>query len=69
MVGALVPVAAPSGILPLRAGVTLLGIAATAAVVLYAGGLWALARGRRPPSEIIATRVRTRIRIRRSEDN
>lgn len=73
VVGALVPVAAPSGILPLRAGVTLLGIAATAAVVLYAGGLWALARGRRPPSEIIATRVRTRIRtrirIRRSEDN
>lgn len=73
VVGALVPVAAPSGILPLRAGVTLLGIAATAAVVLYAGGLWTLARGRRPPSEIIATRVRTRIRtrirIRRSEDN
>ena len=64
VIGALVPVAAPSGILPLRAGVTLLGIAATAAVVLYAGGLWALARGRRPPSEIIATRVRTRIRTR-----
>ncbi len=61
VIGALVPVAAPSGILPLRAGVTLLGIAATVAVLLYAGGMWALARGRRPPSQIIATRVRTRI--------
>lgn len=61
VIGALVPVAAPSGILPLRAGVMLLGIAATVAVLLYAGGMWALARGRRPPSEIIATRVRTRI--------
>ncbi len=73
VIGALVPVTAPSGILPLRAGVMLLGIAATVAVVLYAGGMWALARGRRTPSEIIATRVRTRIvqtrvrtRIRRS---
>ena len=68
VIGGLVPVAAPSGILPLRAGVMLLGIAATVAVVLYAGGLWALARGRRPPSEIIVTRVRTRItqtRVRR----
>ena len=64
VIGALVPVAAPSGILPLRAGVTLLGIAGVVAVLLYAGGLWALARGRRPPSEIIATRVRTRIRFR-----
>ncbi len=62
VIGGLVPVAAPSGILPLRAGVMLLGIAGLVAVVLYAGGLWALARGRRPPSEIIATRVRTRIR-------
>ncbi|WP_419863199.1 hypothetical protein [Candidatus Poriferisodalis sp.] len=61
VVGGLVPVAAPSGILPLRAGVMLLGIAGLVAVVLYAGGLWALARGRRPPSEIIATRVRTRV--------
>ena len=61
VIGALVPVAAPSGILPLRAGVMLLGIAATVAVLLYAGGMWALARGRRPPSEIIVTRVRTRI--------
>ncbi len=68
VIGGLVPVAAPSGILPLRAGVMLLGIAAVVAVVLYAGGLWALARGRRPPSEIIVTRVRTRItqtRVRR----
>ena len=68
VIGGLVPVAAPSGILPLRAGVMLLGIAATVAVLLYAGGLWALARGRRPPSEIIVTRVRTRIsqtRVRR----
>ena len=68
VIGGLVPVAAPSGILPLRAGVTLLGVAAVVAVVLYAGGLWALARGRRPPSEIIVTRVRTRIsqtRVRR----
>lgn len=61
VIGGLVPVAAPSGILPLRAGVMLLGIAALVAVVLYAGGLWALARGRRPPSEIIVSRVRTRI--------
>ena len=62
VIGALVPVVTPNGILPLRAGVMLLGIAATVAVVLYLGGLWALARGRRPPSEIIATRVWTRIR-------
>lgn len=64
VIGGLVPVAAPSGILPLRAGVMLLGIAGLVAVVLYAGGLWALARGRRPPSEIIASRVRTRVRSR-----
>ena len=64
VIGGLVPVAAPSGILPLRAGVMLLGIAGLVAVVLYAGGLWALARGRRPPSEIIATRVLTRVRAR-----
>lgn len=72
VIGGLVPVAAPSGILPLRAGVMLLGIAGLVAVVLYAGGMWALARGRRPPSEIIATRVRTRIvqtRIRRRRTN
>ena len=62
VIGALVPVVTPNGILPLRAGVMLLGIAATVAAVLYLGGLWALARGRRPPSEVIATRVRTRIR-------
>ncbi|WP_419944135.1 MFS transporter [Candidatus Poriferisodalis sp.] len=61
VIGGLVPVTAPSGILPLRAGVLLLAVAATVAVVLYAGGLWALARGRRPPSVIIAARVRTRI--------
>lgn len=64
VIGGLVPVAAPSGILPLRAGVMLLGIAGLVAVVLYAGGLWALARGRRPPSEIIATRVLIRVRAR-----
>ena len=62
VVGALVPVTVPSGILPLRAGAVLLSIAGIVAVVLYAGGLWALARGRRPPSEVIVTRVRTRIR-------
>ncbi|WP_419933370.1 MFS transporter [Candidatus Poriferisodalis sp.] len=72
VIGGLVPVAAPSGILPLRAGVMLLGIAGLVAVVLYAGGMWALARGRRPPSEIIATRVRARIvqtRMRRRRVN
>ena len=65
VIGALVPVIAPNGILPLRAGVTLLAVAATAAVFLYAGGLWALARGRRTPSEVIATRVKTRVKTRR----
>ena len=65
VIGALVPVIAPNGILPLRAGVTLLGVAATAAVFLYAGGLWALARGRRTPSEVIVTRVKTRVNTRR----
>ncbi|WP_428116332.1 MFS transporter [Candidatus Poriferisodalis sp.] len=65
VIGALVPVIAPNGILPLRAGVTLLGVAATAAVFLYAGGLWALARGRRTPSEVIATRMKTRVNTRR----
>ena len=67
VIGGLVPVAAPSGILPLRAGVMLLGIAGLVAVVLYAGGLWALARGRRPPSEIIVTRVRARVRRNRPQ--
>ena len=61
VIGGLVPVVTPNGILPLRAGVMLLAIAATAAVVLYAGGLWALERGRRPPSEVIATKLRTRL--------
>ncbi len=72
VIGGLLPVAAPSGILPLRAGVMLLGIAGLVAVVLYAGGMWALALGRRPPSEVIVTRVRTRIvqtRIRRRKTN
>ena len=68
VVGGLVPVAAPSGILPLRAGVMLLGIAGLVAVVLYAGGMWALARGRRPPSEIIATRVRTQMRRNKAQE-
>ena len=68
VIGGLVPVAAPSGILPLRAGATLLAVAATAAVMLYGGGLWALARGRRPPSEIIAARVRTQMRRGRPAD-
>ncbi len=62
VIGALVPVTAPSGILPLRAGAVLLSIAGLVAVVLYMGGMWALARGRRPPTEIIVTRVRTRMR-------
>ncbi len=61
VIGGLVPVAAPSGILPLRAGALLLAAAAMAAALLYGGGLWALARGRRPPSAVIAARVRTRI--------
>ena len=65
VIGALLPVIAPNGILPLRAGITLLAVAATAAVFLYAGGLWALARGRRTPSEVIASRVKTRVKTRR----
>ncbi|MDG2113278.1 MAG: hypothetical protein P8N02_11770 [Actinomycetota bacterium] len=59
VLGAIVPVVAPNGILPIRAGLIMLGVAAGLACFLYLGGLFAVSRGRRTPSQIIASRVWT----------
>ncbi len=58
VVGAALPVVLPSGVLPLRAGMVALFVVASVGGALYSAGLWALARGRRPPGEIVATRAR-----------
>ncbi len=65
VLGGIVPVVAPNGILPIRAGIIMLAAASGAASFLYLGGLWALRRGRRTPSQIIASRVWTAERYQR----
>lgn len=62
VLGAIVPVVAPNGILPLRAGLIILSIAAGSASFLYLGGLAAIRRGRRTPGQVIAARVWTEAR-------
>lgn len=57
--GAIVPVILPTGILPIRAGLIILGVAAGAGCFLYLGGLAAVRRGRRTPGQIIAAAVWT----------
>lgn len=59
VLGAIVPVVAPNGILPVRAGLIILGIASGTAGFLYLGGLFAVGRGKRTPSQVIASRVWT----------
>ena len=56
---------APNGILPIRAGLIMLGVASGAACFLYLGGLFAVGRGRRTPSQVIASRVWTAKRYER----
>ncbi|MFT5531536.1 MAG: hypothetical protein ACI91O_001563 [Candidatus Poriferisodalaceae bacterium] len=62
VLGALVPVVAPNGILPIQAGLVILSVAAAMACFLYLGGIAAVARGRRTPSQVIASRVWTEAR-------
>jgi hypothetical protein len=62
VIGALIPVMAPNGVLPLRAGLIVLALSGGAAAFLYLGGLVALARGKRTPSRVIADQVWTEAR-------
>ena len=59
VLGALIPVTAPNGVLPLRAGLLILALSSGSAAFLYLGGLIALARGKRTPSRVIADQVWT----------
>jgi len=65
VLGALIPVMAPNGVLPLRAGLIILALSSGAAAFLYLGGLIALARGKRTPSRVIADQVWTDARYRK----
>lgn len=62
VIGALIPVVAPNGVLPLRAGLIILALSSGSAAFLYLGGLVALARGKRTPSRVIADQVWTEAR-------
>jgi len=59
VLGAVIPVIAPNGVLPLRAGLVILALSSGSAAFLYLGGLVALARGKRTPSRVIADQVWT----------
>ena len=65
VLGALIPVIAPNGVLPLRAGLIILALSSGIAAFLYLGGLIALARGKRTPSRVIADQVWTEARYRK----
>ena len=65
VLGALIPVIAPNGVLPLRAGLIVLALSSGIAAFLYLGGLIALARGKRTPSRVIADQVWTEARYRK----
>lgn len=62
---ALIPVIAPNGVLPLRAGLIILALSSGSAAFLYLGGLVALGRGKRTPSRVIADQVWTEKRYQR----
>ncbi|MEC7828222.1 MAG: MFS transporter [Actinomycetota bacterium] len=59
VLGALIPVIAPNGVLPLRGGLIILALSSGSAAFLYLGGLVALARGKRTPSRVLADHVWT----------
>ena len=65
LLGGLIPVIAPNGVLPLRAGLIILALSSGSAAFLYLGGLIALARGKRTPSRVIADQVWTEKRYQR----
>jgi hypothetical protein len=65
VLGALIPVIAPNGVLPLRAGLIILALSSGSAAFLYLGGLVALGRGKRTPSRVIADQVWTEKRYQR----
>ena len=65
VLGALIPVIAPNGVLPVRAGLIVLAFSSGVAAFLYLGGLVALSRGRRTPSRVIAEQVWTHKRHQR----
>ena len=62
VIGALIPVVAPNGVLPLRAGLIILALSSASAAFLYLGGLVALRKGKRTPSRVIADQVGTEAR-------
>ena len=68
VIGALVPVVAPNGVLPLRAGLIILALSSASAAFLYLGGLVALAKGKRTPSRVIADQVWTEARYHKLSD-
>ena len=57
VIGGLIPVIASNEILPMRAGLIILALVSGGAAFLYLGGLWALSRGRRTPSQLLAERL------------
>ena len=65
VIGAVVPVMAPNGILPIRVGLIMLSIASAVACFIYLGGLAAVRRGRRTPAQIISARLWTQDRYAR----
>ncbi len=59
VLGGIVPVITPNGILSIRAGLVMMCVASGSAAFLYLGGLAAVQRGRRTPGEVIAARLWT----------
>lgn len=57
VIGGLIPVITSNEILPMRAGLIILALVSGGAAFLYLGGLWALSRGRRTPSQLLVERL------------
>lgn len=67
VLGALVPVLAPNAILRIHVGLVILAIVSGVSCFLYTGGLFAVARGRRTPGQMLVSRVWTAERYGRLE--
>jgi hypothetical protein len=59
VLGALVPVLAPIAILRIHVGLVILAIVSAVSCFLYTGGLFAVARGRRTPGQMLVSRIWT----------
>lgn len=59
VLGGIIPVITPNGILSIRTGLVIMCITTGSAAFLYLGGLIAVRRGRRTPGQVIAARLWT----------